>query len=62
MATTVEPGTLTAYFRAVMRHARYEALPAGSDYGEGQWYGSINDCPGVWAVGATKELARAELA
>ena len=61
MAIMAAPLTLTASFPAAMQHARYEQLPAGSDYGDGQWYGSIPLCLGVWAVGATRDLTYAEL-
>ncbi len=33
---------LTAYMEAAMRHAKYEKLD------DGGYYGSIEECPGLW--------------
>lgn len=47
---------LTTYISAAMRRAHYETLPDSSTY-----YGSIPDCPGVWAEAKTLEACREEL-
>ena len=44
------------YFKAVMRHARYEILPD-----DGTFYGEIPECNGVYANAATLEACRDEL-
>lgn len=46
---------LTEYIQAALRHAKYELME------NGQFYGSIPQCRGVWAEGATLEDCRAEL-
>ncbi|MBI5280236.1 MAG: type II toxin-antitoxin system HicB family antitoxin [Candidatus Solibacter usitatus] len=47
---------LTAYIQAAMRHAHYEIIDDPRPM-----YGSIPECPGVWAAGATLEECREEL-
>ena len=48
---------LLDYFKAAMRHARYEIL---SD--DGSFYGEIPECNGVYANAASLEACRDELA
>ncbi len=47
---------LTEYLDAAIRQARYEILPD-----DGQFYGEIPGCQGVWAAGETLEACRSEL-
>jgi predicted RNase H-like HicB family nuclease len=47
---------LTAYIRAAMQRAHYELLEENEGY-----FGSIPDCPGVWANAETLEACREEL-
>ena len=47
---------LTKYLKAAMRHAHYEILPE-----EGQFYGEIPECNGVYATGETLEECREEM-
>ena len=47
---------LTAYLRAAMRHAHYEMLPD-----DGQYYGEIPKCSGVYATAKTLEECRDQL-
>ena len=47
---------LTTYLNAALRHARYEILAD-----DGQYYGEIQECNGVYASAATLELCREEL-
>src|SRR5258708_40162610 len=47
---------LTDYIQAAMRKAHYEMIEDPNLY-----FGSILECPGVWANGATLEACRAEL-
>lgn len=46
---------LTRYIQAAMRQARYELTE------EGEFYGYISACPGVWATAPTLEECREEL-
>lgn len=46
---------LTEYIEAAMRRAHYELME------NGQFFGSIAPCKGLWAEGATLEECRAEL-
>jgi len=48
---------LTRYLAAAMEHAHYEILPE-----DGAFYGEISLCRGVYAVAATLEQCRDELA
>ena len=45
-----------SYVKAAMRHAHYEVLPE-----EGQFYGEISECNGVYASAETLEACREEL-
>jgi predicted RNase H-like HicB family nuclease len=47
---------LTDYIRAAMRHAHYEIISDRKPF-----YGSIPECPSVWATGETLEICREEL-
>ena len=47
---------LTDYIQAAMRHARYEIIDDPIPF-----YGSIPECPSVWAAGETLEVCREEL-
>ena len=47
---------LTAYLEAAMRSAHYELLPE-----DGQYYGEIPPCNGVYATAATLEECREQL-
>ena len=47
---------LTAYLRAALRHAHYEVLAD-----DGQYYGEIPECPGVYATATSLEDCRQEL-
>jgi predicted RNase H-like HicB family nuclease len=47
---------LTAYIQAAMRRAHYEIIDDPKPF-----YGSIPECPGVWASGGTLEACREEL-
>ena len=47
---------LSEYLQAAMRKAHYEMLPD-----EGQFYGEIPGCDGVYATNATLESCREEL-
>ena len=47
---------LTAYLDAAMRQARYEILPD-----DGQYYGEIPECNGVYANAKTLEDCREQL-
>ena len=47
---------LTAYLEAAMRSAHYELLPE-----DGQYYGEIPQCNGVYATAATLEECREQL-
>jgi predicted RNase H-like HicB family nuclease len=47
---------LTAYIQAAMRRAHYEMMEDAEPF-----FGSIPDCPGVWASGASLEACREEL-
>ena len=47
---------LTKYIQAAMRRARYEMIEDAKPF-----YGSIPECPGVWASGRTLEECREEL-
>ena len=47
---------LTAYLKAAMRSAHYELLPE-----DGQYYGEIPQCHGVYATAATLEECREQL-
>ncbi len=46
---------LTKYISAAMNAARYEIMD------DGNYYGEIPPCPGVWASGKTLEKCREEL-
>jgi len=46
---------LTKYINAAMNTARYEIME------DGNYYGEIPPCPGVWASGKTLEKCREEL-
>jgi predicted RNase H-like HicB family nuclease len=46
---------LTTYIQAAMDRAQYERLD------DGQYYGEIPECPGVWADAATLEVCRRTL-
>ena len=48
---------LTGYFQAALRHAHYEIL---SD--DGQYYGEIPECNGVFATANSLEACRDQLA
>jgi len=47
---------LTAYIQAAMRHAHYEIVDDPRPF-----FGSIPECPSVWATGETLEACREEL-
>jgi predicted RNase H-like HicB family nuclease len=47
---------LTSYLRAALRRAHYEILPE-----DGQYYGEIRECRGVYATGKTLEECRQQL-
>lgn len=47
---------MTDYIRAAMHHARYQIINDPKPF-----YGSIPECPGVWATGETLEVCRDEL-
>jgi predicted RNase H-like HicB family nuclease len=47
---------LTDYIQAAMRHAHYEIINDPKPF-----YGSIPECPSVWATGETLEACREEL-
>ena len=47
---------VTAYIQRAMRHAHYEIIDDPRPF-----YGSIPECPGVWANGETLEACREEL-
>jgi predicted RNase H-like HicB family nuclease len=47
---------LTEYLKAAMRNARYEILAD-----DGQFYGEIPDCNGVYATAQSLEVCRDEL-
>jgi predicted RNase H-like HicB family nuclease len=47
---------LTDYLKAAMRHGRYEILPD-----DGQFYGEIPECNGVFAAAGSLEACREEL-
>jgi predicted RNase H-like HicB family nuclease len=47
---------LSKYLSAAMRRAHYEILPD-----DGQYYGEIADCQGVYATALTLEACRDEL-
>lgn len=47
---------LTEYFEAAMRQASYEIQPE-----DGEFYGEIPACQGVWSTGKTLEACRAEM-
>lgn len=47
---------LTKFLKAAMRHAHYEILPD-----EGQYYGEIPECNGVYATAGTLEGCREEM-
>jgi predicted RNase H-like HicB family nuclease len=49
-------GMLTSYIEAAMRHAHYEMIDDPKPF-----FGSIPECPGVWASAATLEQCREEL-
>ena len=46
---------LSAYIAAALRHAHYELME------NGRFFGSIPECKGCWADGATLEECREEL-
>ena len=46
---------LTAYIEKALAHAIFEGPE------DGQWYGEIPLCPGVWATGTSQEACRKEL-
>lgn len=46
---------LTDYIAKALEHAIFEGLE------EGQWYGEIPCCPGVWATGDSPGVCRKEL-
>lgn len=46
---------LTAYIAKALAHASFDGLD------DGQWYGEIPLCPGVWATGDSQEACRKEL-
>ncbi|NOT53972.1 MAG: type II toxin-antitoxin system HicB family antitoxin [Deltaproteobacteria bacterium] len=46
---------LTEYIAKALTHAIFEGPE------NGQWYGEIPLCPGVWAMGASQEECRTEL-
>lgn len=48
---------LTAYLQAALRQAHYEILAD-----DGQFYGEIKACPGVYATAQSLEECRQELA
>lgn len=48
---------LTAYLRVALRHAHYEILPDNGEY-----YGEISECQGVYATGTTLEECRDQIA
>ena len=43
------------YVKAAMHHAHYECME------NGRYFGSIEQCPGLWAEGETLEVCRDEL-
>jgi predicted RNase H-like HicB family nuclease len=47
---------LVSYLKAALRKAHYEMLPE-----DGQFYGEIPECRGVYATGDTLEACRDEL-
>lgn len=47
---------LTAYIQAAMRHAHYEMIEDAKPF-----FGSIPECPGVWASAKSLEVCREEL-
>ena len=48
---------LTTYLRVALRHAHYEILPD-----DGEYYGEISECPGVYATAKTLEECRDQIA
>lgn len=46
---------LTTYIAKALEHAIFERPE------DGQWYGEISLCPGVWATGDSQEACRKEL-
>src|SRR2546425_876866 len=46
---------LTQYINAAMRHAHYETME------NGRVFGSIAECPGLWAEAETLDACRQEL-
>ncbi len=46
---------LTSYIHAAMNHAHYELMEGN------RLFGSISQCPGLWAEGDTLELCQTEL-
>ena len=46
---------LSQYVKAAMHHAHYERME------NGRYFGSIEQCPGLWAEGITLEACRDEL-
>ena len=46
---------LTRYLESAMQHAGYEEMP------DGRIFGRIEECPGMWAVGGTREVCRIKL-
>ena len=53
--TIVDKPLLTSYIEAAMSNAEMEKT-SSSEYGYGEYYGTLPDCPGVWA----SELTRSE--
>jgi predicted RNase H-like HicB family nuclease len=47
---------LTEYIQAAMRHAHYEIIEDPKPF-----FGTIPECPGLWANGETLEACREEL-
>ena len=46
---------LTRYLERAMAHASFEGMP------DGRFFAKIEECPGMWACGATREICSAEL-
>jgi len=46
---------LLDYIHAALRHAEFERME------DGRYFGTIPQCPGLWADGDTKDQCRAEL-
>ena len=46
---------LTRYLERAMAHASFEEMP------DGRFFGRIEECPGLWARGTTREICSLEL-